>query len=327
MTSLAEWATLFGYDVERIFQAANGHLSCSSSSSPGQMMNLRLGSVGAAVALPSRPVLSELDSLVEAALTSLKQLSFVRRDGPPTAATGWSPQHNRLNLIPRFASTVSPFGQGFLLSVMAPPDSRALVLPIEVQNSVVQKIFESVLNNSIYLDLSYSDPGRTVYYFVKPTMNQFALDSDTVRRLAGEFTVSPRDTAERGGGKELSLVSPHGGFEVRVLYGSPAAAVRADLLRSLSSAAVSRAWAREKDLVTRGFGGSAADWTPAEMAELIRTGEVKGYEAVEIQPAERYPALARDATNFEFVKATSGGGSGMGRGRRNRHARRKHVAD
>jgi hypothetical protein len=153
-------------------------------------------------------------------------------------------------------------------------------------------------------------------------MNQFALDSDTVRRLAGEFTVSPRD-AERGG-KELSLVSPHGGFEVRVLYGNPAAVVRADLLRSLGSAAVTRAWAREKDLVIRGFAGSAAaDWTPSEMAELIRNGEVKGYEAVEIQPGERYPGLARDATNYEFVKS-GGGGT---RGRKNRHARRKHITD
>ena len=316
MTSLKEWASLFGYDVGRIFQALDSPTSCSST---GQLPAVRLGS-GGPVALPSRPVLSELDSLVETAIAGLRQLSFVHRPSDTL-----NQQQHRLNLIPRFASTVSPFGQGFLLSVMT--DSRAVVFPVEVQNSVVQKIFESVLNNSIYLDVSYSDPTtpRTAYYFVKPTMNQFALDSDTVRRLAGEFTVSPRD-AERGGGKELSLVSPHGSFEVRVLYGSPAAVVRTDLLRSLGSAAVSRAWAREKDLVIRGFAGSAADWTPTEMAELIRHGEVKGYEAVEIQPVERYPALARDATNFEFVK--SGGSAGNNaRGRKNRHARRKHVTD
>ena len=57
---------------------------------------------------------------------------------------------------------------------------------------------------------------KTVYYFVKPNINKFTLDADTVRRLADEFTVSHK--AEIDNGKELSIVNDW--FWVRVLYSS-----------------------------------------------------------------------------------------------------------
>ena len=57
---------------------------------------------------------------------------------------------------------------------------------------------------------------KTVYYFVKPNINKFTLDANTVRRLADEFTVSHK--AEIDNGKELSIVNDR--FWVRVLYSS-----------------------------------------------------------------------------------------------------------
>jgi hypothetical protein len=218
----------------------------------------------------------------------------------------------RIDLIPRFFSLASNFGKGFLLSVTE--ESKAIVNPVEVHNSVVQKIFESVLNNSIFLDVSYSEPVKSVYYFVKQNMNQFALDSDTVRRLAGEFTISPKDVDK---GKELSIVNND--FEVRILYGNLPKVYRSDILKAFSGHAVNTAWSREKTLVALGFAGNG-NWSPVEVAELLRSphARVRGYEAAEIQPVEKFPQLARDGTNFDFVRTGQ-------RNRKNRHGRRKHV--
>ena len=294
MTSMQDWASLYGYDMASVFHA---------STSRGDLYGLQAPDTR--VASPEHEVISELDTLVDTGLAQLHDLRFVRS----AAAV------RRLGLLARFSSRAQNFGRGFLLSVTG--QSRAVVAPVEVQNSVVQKIFESVLNNSVYLDLSYEDPGgKSVYYFVKPTLGQFALDSDTTRRLAGEFTVTPRDIDT---GKELSVANA--AAEVRILYGASAASVRADLLKQFNSLAVTRAWARERDLVARGFSG-AGRWGAAEVAELLSSAHarVRGYEAVEVQSSERWPQLARDPTNLEFVRVGQ-------RPRRNRHGRRKHVSE
>ena len=296
MTSMNDWTRIFGFDVERIFHAADP----LGLMKPEPFHQVLLDSL-----LPSQRLVSETESLVDNAVRDLKHLSFV----------GCQPAvDRRVSLLPRLTSRPQNFGQGFLLSVLRESqENLAVVNPIPVQNSVVQKIFESVLNNSVYLDASFSDSSKTVYYFVKPNINKFSLDADTVRRLAGEFTVSHK--AEIDNGKELSIVNDR--FEVRVLYGSGPGLYQAALLKTFTSLANSRAWAHEKELVARGFG--TAGWSQSEIAELLRTGAVRGYEAVEIQPVDKYPGLALDPTNREFVK--------FGRARKNRHSRRKHAQD
>ena len=211
MTSMQDWASLYGYDMASVFHA---------STSRGELYGLQAPDTR--VAGPEHEVISELDTLVDTGLAQLHDLRFVR-SGEAV---------RRLGLLARFSSRAQNFGRGFLLSVTE--QSRAVVAPVEVQNSVVQKIFESVLNNSVYLDLSYEDPGgKSVYYFVKPTLGQFSLDSDTTRRLAGEFTVTPRDIDT---GKELSVANA--AAEVRILYGASATSVRADLLKQFNNLAV-----------------------------------------------------------------------------------------
>ena len=300
MTSMLDWAKLYGFDMKQVFHASNNlHL-----------YNLQLPDhkISSASLLPQHGVISELDTLVDSAMTNVHDLRFIHSN--PDVVDS-----RRVDLLPRFSSQPPNFGAGFLLSLL--DHNKAVVFPVEVQNSVVQKIFESVLNNSIFLDLSYEEQaGRSVYYFVKPTMSQFALDSDTTRRLAGEFTVSPRDIDN---GKELSIINSV--FEVRILYGSSPASHRADLLKQFSSLAVSRAWAREKELVASGFSGSG-NWSPVEAAELLSSahGRVRGYETLEIQSSDKLPQLARDGSNLEFVRVGQ-------RTRKNRHGRRKHGAE
>ena len=301
MTSMLDWASLYGYDMTQVFHASHNLHYYNI-----QLPQHRIQSPGL---LAQHAVLSELDTLVARGLDSVHDLRFIHSDPEVVEA-------RRVPLLPRFYSQPSNFGTGFLLSLL-PEDNKAVVNPVEVQNSVVQKIFESVLNNSFYLDLSYSESGRSVYYFVKPSLSQFSLDSDTTRRLAGEFTVSPRDIDN---GKELSIVNSV--FEVRILYGSSPFVHRSELLKQFNNLAVQKAWLREKDLVSQGFSGTG-HWSPVEAAELVSAtyGRIRGVETTEIQSSDKYPGLARDGTNVEFVKAGQ-------RNRKNRHGRRsKHILD
>ena len=299
MTSMLDWARLYGFDMSLVHHAST---SLHMYDIPRPEHTVRASSL-----LPQHEVISELDTLVDSSLRNFHDLRFVHSN--PDVVDS-----RRLQLLPRFASEPQNFGSGFLLSLL--DTDKAVVYPVEVQNSVVQKIFESVLNNSIFLDLSYCEAGKSVYYFVKPTMSQFSLDSDTTRRLAGEFTVTPRDIDN---GKELSIVNNQ--FEVRVLYGSSPGLHRSDLLKQFSGLAVGRAWAREKDLVSQGFSG-VGNWSPVQVAELMASphGKVRGYETVEIQSADKFPQLARDGTNYEYNRVGQ-------RTRKNRHGRRKHIVD
>ena len=292
LTSMSSWAKLYGFDVEKIFHAAKSRVETQ----PEPFHQLTLTSL-----FPAHKIISETDSLVDNALAHLQDLCFIH-PVPEVVNT------RRVELVPKFFSSPPNFGRGFLLSVIN--SDTALVNPVEVQNSVVQKIFESVLNNSIYLDTSFTDSSKSVYYFVKPNLNRFSLDSDTVRRLAGEFTVSHKEIDI---GKELSIVNDK--FEVRVLYGNLPTVYRAELLKTFSGLAINKAWIREKEIIKRGFSGTG-DWSPSEIAELLRSGMVRGFEVTEIQSIDKFPFLALDPTNREFNKFGQ-------RGRKNRH-RRKH---
>ena len=299
MTSMADWARLYNLDVDHIFQAA-GKLRAADPALPEHTVRTDL--------LPSSRLLSETAGMVDSAVDQLKELAFIH---PLEDVI----DHHRVDLVPKFSSRPPHFGRGFLLSVIDEADQLVVVNPVQVQNSVIQDVFQTVLNNSLYLDLSYDDLSTSVYYFVKPNLNRFSLDSDSVRRLAGEFSIASKEIDH---GKELSIVNNR--FEVRILYGSPAATYRSNLLKAFSGQAVNRAWLREKEIVSRGFSGAGGDWSPSETAELLRTGVVRGYDVVEIQPVDRFPKLALDGSNREFIKFGQ-------RSRRNRHGRRKHAQD
>jgi RHS repeat-associated protein len=65
--------------------------------------------------------------------------------------------------------------------------------------------------------------------------------------------------------------------------------------------AVKDAWALEKELVIK-TGRGTRDWTRKELAELKKTGKVKGYEGHHINNVAENPRLAGDASNIKFVK-------------------------
>ena len=70
MTSMLDWAKLYGFDMKQVFHASNNlHL-----------YNLQLPKhkITSASLLPQHEVISELDTLVDSAMTSVHDLRFIQ---------------------------------------------------------------------------------------------------------------------------------------------------------------------------------------------------------------------------------------------------------
>ena len=72
------------------------------------------------------------------------------------------------------------------------------------------------------------------------------------------------------------------------------------MLKALRQRAVRDAWKMERRLVEITNQGTR-DWTPAEIQELLKTGEIKGYQGHHIKSVNKYPQYAGDQRNIEFV--------------------------
>ncbi len=64
-------------------------------------------------------------------------------------------------------------------------------------------------------------------------------------------------------------------------------------------AAVSKAWANERNLVKEGKG--TRDWTRSQQAEILATGKCKGYEGNHKFSVKQNPSLAGDEKNIQFL--------------------------
>lgn len=65
--------------------------------------------------------------------------------------------------------------------------------------------------------------------------------------------------------------------------------------------AVRKAWKNEYNNVKSGGNGLTRSWSPAERAELIKTGKVHGYQGHHIKSVKGFPGLAGDPTNIQFL--------------------------
>ena len=154
-------------------------------------------------------------------------------------------------------------------------------------------------------------------------VNGLASDMDNVNRLAGQFEV---DVNAMQRGKDLMIKNDE--LELHVFYSdNPSIQLSSDkVLLEATEATMSAAWIREQRLVAQGFTGYG-DWTSAQIQELLanrppnKPVDIRGYEAVEIQPHQRYPHLIRDESNYGFVSETL-----QQRRRKNRHGKSRKYA-
>lgn len=70
-------------------------------------------------------------------------------------------------------------------------------------------------------------------------------------------------------------------------------------IKYLRSKAVKEAWEREIELVKQGF--ATRDWTLEQQKELLLTHRIKGFIGHHVKPVNRYPELAGDPANIQFL--------------------------
>mgnify|MGYP001553923337 CR=1 FL=1 len=83
--------------------------------------------------------------------------------------------------------------------------------------------------------------------------------------------------------------------------GDKIASKKLDNLNNLRQQAVRDAWKEEKELVEE-TGRGTRDWTKKEMAELKKTGRVKGYEGHHINNVANNKEMGGNPNNIKFVK-------------------------
>ena len=70
------------------------------------------------------------------------------------------------------------------------------------------------------------------------------------------------------------------------------------------SKGVSKAWARERDLVRQGRG--TREWSTKQQKELLKTGRVKGYQGHYMKSVSKHPDQADNPKNIQFLCARKG---------------------
>ena len=79
-----------------------------------------------------------------------------------------------------------------------------------------------------------------------------------------------------------------------------AKSVNTQAVKSARSKAVRDAWKQEVDLV-KATGKGSYRWTEEQICELLSTGRVKGYQGHHMKCVSKYPLLAGDPNNIQFL--------------------------
>ena len=145
------------------------------------------------------------------------------------------------------------------------------------------------------------------------TLNAFAaiLDHDATWGTVGSALITAKMSASVGAGLGIKLrrgqkASAGLGIDIsRSRFNSHLGDLRrtragTNILRNARRRAVRRAWKQERALLKR-RGKGTRKWTPAQKAELLATGRVKGYQGHHINSVNRHPEHAGNPNNIEFV--------------------------
>lgn len=193
-----------------------------------------------------------------------------------------------------------PFGRGILVSRNS--RGRAVVTAVPSANAIYKDVYTSVFNRSHLLPFSFVVHGdqQDVFYFVKEDTWRAADDKQQLKRMQGKLNVTFHEAAE--GGRSYADVKIHGKTSiVNLRYGTSGERERQRLLHHARTAAVRKAWHRERDALRGGLGGSL-DWAAAELDEIQKQGWAAAYEGQYVHDVARYPELAEDPYNIRFVK-------------------------
>ena len=198
------------------------------------------------------------------------------------------------NLLDNVESYPGPFGKGLLVSEI---EGKAYVTVVE-SGDVVESVFASILNASQVLDVSRG--GRGEYVFYKEDERSFSDDLQELQRLSGSHNVTVSNIRPRVRQLCAKQKSPPE-WTVCFVYGPDKHTAARHTLRSAHKSAVNRAWHNEMRNLKSGFSQDKR-WTNQQKNELFQTGQVRGFEGIEVHNTHKYPQFAGHASNILFVK-------------------------
>ncbi|KAL7643035.1 UNVERIFIED_CONTAM: hypothetical protein RMT77_006324 [Armadillidium vulgare] len=217
------------------------------------------------------------------------------------------------------SSGPGPFGKGILVSVV---EGKAVISATPQANPIFKDVLTSVFNNSHLLDIYLMSHNIYVFYFIKEDYWKATEDMTQLNRLAGEVNITIHEpsspTPEEGAkGEKVIDVKLHSAIAVvHIRYGTTVLQEKKRLYKHAKKLAVRRAWANERDLLSRGL-PSSVEWTAGEVEQLLSQSYISMYSARYLHSPELAPELLDDPSNIRFFKDTK-------RTRRNLKSRKYH---
>ena len=188
----------------------------------------------------------------------------------------------------------SPFGKGLLISTKRDKVFVSSVPGTEYE--VVHNVFSSVLNASTILDISFS--GRGEYFFHKQDERSFGDDYQQLQRLSGTHNITKDNFNPRGRMLCAETRSRHPS-KICLIYGVEKRDASKHVMRPVHKRAISKAWEREAKKVQMGLLGG---WTQSQRSELLKRGQLRGFQPVEVRNVHKFPELIGQSSNILFVR-------------------------
>ncbi|KAG8307286.1 hypothetical protein J6590_024932 [Homalodisca vitripennis] len=215
---------------------------------------------------------------------------------------GLSLEHTQNWVLQPGSSSEPPFGRGILVSRQA--GNRAVIYSVPTANSIYRDVITSVFNNTFLLPFTLVAHGvlQDAFHFVKEDAWRAQEDRAQLKRFGSQFnTTFHEKEGEAGSGKVLDVRIHRPNAVINLRYGTTLTRERQRLLHHCKTAALRKAWHRERDALRNNV-PAAWDWTQQEADEILKLGAASGYEGEYIRDVERYPELAEDPYNIKFVK-------------------------
>ncbi|XP_054267852.1 teneurin-a-like isoform X4 [Macrosteles quadrilineatus] len=224
------------------------------------------------------------------------------RAQPTKSVYGMTSQHIQNWLLQPGSSSEPPFGRGILVSRQA--GNRAVVHSVPTANAIYRDVITSVFNNTFLLPFTLVAHGalQDAFHFVKEDAWRASEDRAQLKRFGSQFnTTFHEKDGEAGSGKVLDVRIHRPNAVINLRYGTTLTRERQRLLHHCKTAALRKAWHRERDALRNNV-PAAWDWSQQEADEILKLGAATGYDGEYIRDVDRYPELAEDPYNIRFVK-------------------------
>lgn len=200
-----------------------------------------------------------------------------------------------------WAISTSPMGK--FVSLSQNRKNQVIINSVQVDgaNEIPRQVFRHVLT-SAELALRLEHGPIDAFYFVKENIYEASNDIQFLRKLGPSVNLTSHDSQSADGSVMMDVKVHLENTVISLRYGASAETERGRILRHAAKVTVRRAWQKQKELLINKKDSQAFPWSPKEKEQLLRQGNVPNYQAQFYKDLEKFPELASDLSNVNFVK-------------------------